>query len=504
MGVIGLTGFVANNLELFTTEFQLKETRLLFDGSALLRFFFNNSREAQLDCQFGGNYVNYAKTVTRFFENLKKHNVLPYVIFQGSQNYGAREEATLLKDRMEVAKLRTLANYSKQLEVDNLRQLGIDPSCLLADKVLRSVLKELDIPHIRTVRFSHEIVGNLAIKLKCPVFSDDSNFYLCNLPGGFINGILFKLNADARNQGVIKCRLYQREQLLAVFGLKAEVLPLLSCVLGNNYRQSESRPKSQTFGNRYMKECWMNDLVDIRALHIARPVLVIDDYSRPSSLRYSRRLLLCLSALVKYYKADDVDPVTLFDWSENQYGQYEFTGENFIPVRLIVGVKVPSLKNVALMTSNKKRRVLFAILHSSLEKFFETELKMIDTHGLEEVEEVEVLALIVLILHYMQGAISEELQENFRHFASAITGSVAFYMKQDNKLMRQLENDRSLNNTDRLDCLYLFNIFQRMVQLFDQANQIFGYPLPEICVHKYFNGVLVANLHHAYKTACQP
>ncbi|KAI1283095.1 Protein asteroid -like protein 1 [Halotydeus destructor] len=625
MGVIGLTGFINSNLELLTTEFELKNTILLFDGSALLRFFFYNSKQAQLDCQFGGNYVDYAKTVTQFFQTLEMNNVQSYVIFQGSQNYGITEESTVIKGKEQVTKLRTLAECSKQFGAHDFKFLGVEQGCQLADKVLTSVLDELDVPHIRTVGFSDEIVANLARKLNCPIFSDDSNFYLCGLPGGFINGNLFRFNCDNQNGKVIKCQLYRRCKFLELFELDVGVLPVLSCVMGNNFRKRDHRtdsrfkliedpfcdliPKlkldkkvsvpnlvtetrtqerverlihwlhghtlksaveeflryvdderlrrrflrdisqtivkvrlisdpwvgsklrcywrhlhgescktmhamlvedgddkvlniilSETFGVRFMQECWMKDLVDIRALHILKPVLVMDDYRRPSPFKYSRRLSLCLAALLNYHEADDITPLTMFDWYRTEDNRYEFVGKEYTPLRTIGDVKIPTLKKVSIMSSNRKRKVLFAMLDASLEDFFATELKVIEIHGLEDIEEIEVLSLIVLILHYMKKEISEDLRQIFPHFASAITGSVTFYMGQDNELLRQLESNRRLGNQDRLDCLYLFNIFQRMVQLFDQANQIFGYPLPEVRVHKYFNGVLVANLYHAYKT----
>ncbi|KAI1283243.1 Protein asteroid -like protein 1 [Halotydeus destructor] len=623
MGVNGLTGFISSNQELFTRKFELKDISLIIDGSCLLRLFFRNSREERLNFQFGGNYVRFAKHVVQFFGKLRGNRVRPYVIFQGSQNTGITEESTVIKDKSQARKLKELVEYSKTFhEHEHLAHIGGDMNCLLADKVLIDVLKELHIPLIRTATFSDEVVGRLAVKLSCPVFSDDSNFYLCDLKGGFINVLLldYDVDSDGLKDDVIICRLYERSKLLSLFQLKPEVLPVFSCILGSNFRKKgaftvdpfssrifELRPErvipvgnldisnsnkrrilhllhwlhghtletavekfddilddrrsnrfyrdmnetilkvdlefaeiddddltcywshlngwecqqshamvqeledeydkdickivlSDTFGSRYLQESWMKDLVDIRALQIFRVFLIIDDYEKPSPFNYSIQLSLYLSAMVNNYVMDDLEPLIMFDWMEDELGKHELVGHKVFPARYIGDLKVPTLTELKFMNTDMKRSILFAMLDSSLESFFETELKMIETHGLKEVEDVEVLSLIVLILRYIQGIISAELKQMFQHFASAITGSISFYMGQDNDFVLAMENNRNLDNRDRLECVYLFNIFQRIVQLFDQINQIFGYPLPKLSVHKFLNGVLVANLYQAYKS----
>ncbi|KAI1283103.1 Protein asteroid -like protein 1 [Halotydeus destructor] len=239
MGVTGLTGFIASNSKLFTVDFELKNTRIIIDGSTLLRVLFVKSKQDQLNCQFGGNYVYYAKVVASFFKKLQWNNVRPYVVFQGSQNTNITEDSTVIKDKSQAAKLRKLAYCSKHFAEHDYRALHVDFNCLLADKAMMSVLSELNIPHIRVVLFSDEIVGSLATKLKCPVFSDDSNFYLCDLEEGFINGNLFEYDADCREAptDAITCKLYQRSKFLSLFELKDEVLPVMSAILGNNFRK---------------------------------------------------------------------------------------------------------------------------------------------------------------------------------------------------------------------------------------------------------------------------
>ncbi|KAI1283180.1 hypothetical protein HDE_12773 [Halotydeus destructor] len=166
-------------------------------------------------------------------------------------------------------------------------------------------------------------------------------------------------------------------------------------------------------------------------------------------------------------------------------------------------MRIPTLKEVKFMSSDSKRHILFAMLNSTTETYWTTGLNIIDTHDLRVIENIEELSLVYLILRYMRQMIPFDLRHDFYHFASAIVVSIAFHMGQDNAWLRDRQNDYEVSDRDRLDCLYLFNIFQRILQLFDQINQVFQYPLPELQVHKYLNGVLIANLYQFYKSSNQ-
>ncbi|KAI1283245.1 Protein asteroid -like protein 1 [Halotydeus destructor] len=239
MGIQCLTKFIRNNSECFTEKFELKDTAVVIDGFALLRFFLVHSREEQLNSQFGGNYVYYGSIISKFFERLKINNVQPYVILEGTEKFKERREETEQRNNIRLQRLNSLAVSSKQLI--EWRDNGLDdfyPN--LFAEVFKSVLKELKVPCIRTLYNSDSTIALVANQLRCPVLSADSNNYIFDLPNGFINCYSWSFDYDADEElkrGPIQCRIYRRSKLLQHFELKPEVLPFFAVVVGNNYRK---------------------------------------------------------------------------------------------------------------------------------------------------------------------------------------------------------------------------------------------------------------------------
>lgn len=113
---------------------------------------------------------------------------------------------------------------------------------ILAFNTFKAVLKKLSIPFAVCEFEADREIAMLANTLNCPVLSNDSDFFIFPLTGGFIifKNITFNLQEIKRENNSVEhflpARLYHVDNLLQFFpSLGKEVLPLLAALLGNDY-----------------------------------------------------------------------------------------------------------------------------------------------------------------------------------------------------------------------------------------------------------------------------
>ena len=70
----------------------------------------------------------------------------------------------------------------------------------------------------------------MANALKCPVLSNDSDFFIFDVEGGFIPLSSFKWQSCPST-----ARIFYRKQLAEYFGIHSELLPLFASLVGNDY-----------------------------------------------------------------------------------------------------------------------------------------------------------------------------------------------------------------------------------------------------------------------------
>ncbi|KAI1283072.1 Protein asteroid -like protein 1 [Halotydeus destructor] len=241
MGIQGLSGLLADNSELFSEPFELKNTKVVIDGTCLLRFLHDSSNEHFMNVQFSGNYVHYGQIVTAFFSNLKANNVQAYVILPGAgKSYVQSENDKRSRDRFRSIRLTQLVTSSKKFLETN-QALGdwfADWFPVLTREVFKHVLQELKIPCISVLFNSDTTIAKVANQLNCPVLSSETNFYMFDLKSGFVNFSSMQWDADGiSNDDVISGRIYFRSTLVELFNLETEVLPFFAVVVGNSYRK---------------------------------------------------------------------------------------------------------------------------------------------------------------------------------------------------------------------------------------------------------------------------
>jgi hypothetical protein len=210
--------------------------------------------------------------VVNFFQMLKKCNVQPYVILDGG--YEQRKMKTV-RNRL-LGRIATVKNI-KPLDS---RRLSIP---LMMREVFVDALRSCNVPLMRCMFEADDEIAILARKLKAPVFSYDSDFYIHNvlyIPNVTLTHKVYKktvkneknyeiqiLNNSKSKKGREKmkkivvqekprdnepttttevdtepesyyymdCSIYQIENLVAQRKLKTEMVPLFATLIGNDY-----------------------------------------------------------------------------------------------------------------------------------------------------------------------------------------------------------------------------------------------------------------------------
>ncbi|XP_070778465.1 single-strand DNA endonuclease ASTE1 [Enoplosus armatus] len=224
MGVRGLTTLVEENRNLLQ-DVKFRDSRLVIDGCSLyFRLYFSNG----LDQQHGGDYDAFACLLTQFLSALAACNIQPYVVLDGGIDPSDKKFPTL-RQRLQ----------SKIREADNL-STGRSGSVLpiLTRDVFIQVLMQRGVPLVQCPAEADWEIACLAHQWNCPVLSNDSDFYVFDLPGGYLPLRFFQwtnLNGKASHRYISALR-YTTNVLCRWFGgLNKELLPLCAVLTGNDY-----------------------------------------------------------------------------------------------------------------------------------------------------------------------------------------------------------------------------------------------------------------------------
>ncbi|XP_069551045.1 single-strand DNA endonuclease ASTE1 isoform X1 [Brachyistius frenatus] len=224
MGVQGLTTLVEGNRQLFQ-DVKFRDSRLVIDGSSLyFRLYFTHG----FDQQHGGDYDAFACLLTDFFSALAACNIQPYVVLDGGMDPSDKKFSTL-RQRLQ----------SKIREANNLchgRNGSVLP--LLTRDVFIQVLIQRGVPLVQCPTEADWEIACLAHQWSCPVLSNDSDFYIFDLPGGYLPLSFFQWTnlSGKASQRYISARCYTTNHLCSWFGIMScELLPLCAVLTGNDY-----------------------------------------------------------------------------------------------------------------------------------------------------------------------------------------------------------------------------------------------------------------------------
>ncbi|XP_068432003.1 single-strand DNA endonuclease ASTE1 isoform X2 [Clinocottus analis] len=181
-----------------------------------------------LDQQHGGDYDAFASLLTQFLSALAACNIQPYVVLDGGTDPSDKKFSTL-RQRLQ----------SKIREADSLshgRNGSVLP--LLTRAVFIQILIQRGVPLVQCPAEADLEIACLARQWNCPVLTNDSDFYIFDLPGGYLPLNFFQwtnLNGKASHR-YISARCYTTNELCRRFGsMNKELLPLCAVLAGNDY-----------------------------------------------------------------------------------------------------------------------------------------------------------------------------------------------------------------------------------------------------------------------------
>ena len=229
MGVSGLTAFIDDNQHLLT-DFELHDTRLVIDGNNLYHFLYYYFHVRH---EYGGDYDEFADSCTVFFDSLHCCNVTPCVVFDGAYDADGRKLRTSLKraqERIHLAGFLSVGNRGKILPV-------------LAYETFRNALNRMHIDCVTCDSEADQQIASLAVHWSCPVLSNDSDFFIFNMPAGVV--LLDYLNihvnsksnacAEDADYNYMAVQIFYLNDLVRALNVKdVSLIALFASLLGND------------------------------------------------------------------------------------------------------------------------------------------------------------------------------------------------------------------------------------------------------------------------------
>ena len=222
MGVRGLFSFFQNSHDNFFVQKDLKDSLLVIDGNNLRYHLYNTCPKR--NCCFGGDYDKYYKHVLNFFQNLISCGIKPVVVIDGS---------------FEDAKRKTLWQRARdqiQAGVNCNPNSPMNVLPLMAKEVFFQAIK--DVKETVLIQDFYEADSKIALlssALKCPLLSNDSDFFVFNVDVVSLRNLMFYSQGEPKHY-ILRCQYFDREAFLKHFGIKnRDMLFLLASLMGNDY-----------------------------------------------------------------------------------------------------------------------------------------------------------------------------------------------------------------------------------------------------------------------------
>uniref|UniRef100_A0A3Q2E415 XPG N-terminal domain-containing protein n=1 Tax=Cyprinodon variegatus TaxID=28743 RepID=A0A3Q2E415_CYPVA len=223
MGVKGLDSFLKSQQGIYE-DVQFRSSRLVIDGCSLTyQLYFSSG----LDQNHGGEYDAYENLIETFITALRTCEISPFVVLDGG--------SVISKAKTAVKRAKNRIHKSNRASMSGEHK-DILPK--LADIVFRQKLAQLQVPVAQSVSESDQEIAALAAEWQCPVLSNDSDFYIVDLPKGFLPFSDFQWKQSG-SLSCIPCRRYKSSRFCDSFRLQPQLLPTFAALAGNDYIERE-------------------------------------------------------------------------------------------------------------------------------------------------------------------------------------------------------------------------------------------------------------------------
>ena len=248
----------------WSTE-EINPEKLVVDGNQFCRRLYGPLRHTL----GGGQYPEFSRRICKLISRFKDCDIQLHFVFDGSD------------------KTQKLTNkYRKEKVTEKGQRSTRLPE--LAYTVLHSVLKELEVPMYVANGEGDETCAQLAKYLKCPVLSADSDFYLFDIPHGYID-----LNLLEFDESSVYADVYYRETF-ADHHFPGDLLFLFPAIVGNGIQS----PTAQELGIEPNSDLVFDYIWD-----------VMHEGDWLENLPYRTRENF--DAVKKYYNQGELDPAEL-------------------------------------------------------------------------------------------------------------------------------------------------------------------------------------------------
>jgi 5'-3' exonuclease len=237
MGVRSLKSFIEKHDGLLS-NYHLHDTVVVVDANNLICALYKKSQKHERRDLFGGDMVQYGRYLNLFFENLKQCKIKPILVFDGAQTYQENKSKTAEKHRRALDRFQNIMSISK---------LGFGDFTLpaTASNVFRSVAVDLGIDIVQCMYEADAEVARISNALKCPVISNDSDFFLMYLPHGLITTDSLQhehvrqyasMDDDQPSYQYVECSFYKQDNFKKYIpDLDIKNLALVGVLAGNDY-----------------------------------------------------------------------------------------------------------------------------------------------------------------------------------------------------------------------------------------------------------------------------
>lgn len=120
----------------------------------------------------------------------------------------------------------------------------------LANIVFKQTLARLDVPMAKCFAEADQEIASLAREWQCPVLSNDSDFYIFDLPAGLLPISHFQWEGLVQrgSQSYIPCKGYNISSFCTFFSIQRQLLPTFAALAGNDYVKLQRMDSSISWG----------------------------------------------------------------------------------------------------------------------------------------------------------------------------------------------------------------------------------------------------------------
>ena len=242
MGISGLTSYMEWYYLRKWRSIQVRG-KLVLDAMSIC---FCIPKKYQIDWSHGGQYWEMRQYFMGFIDSLLMSGIEPIVIFDGI-DFTRNKGSTMIKRKKDARRCilniidnaggtpaqtstASSASAATQAPASSAPAANSDVIPLFTDMVFSETLKEKGVQFVYADGDADSVIASIANYYSCPVVSNDSDFFLFNIKGGYIPFKKFEWERQP-----VTAQVYDYTEFVSSFQFQTLDLPLLiPAIMGND------------------------------------------------------------------------------------------------------------------------------------------------------------------------------------------------------------------------------------------------------------------------------